>query len=218
MNAATFSPYNDKSSAKRGFARKFKDMNPQDVESYLDKKDGKWGFSFDDKGPVLSFVAPAETKQPLGEEATEAAARASDPVLAAALEQHDEAGNDAAPSAFGAFALAQLTAPKAPDIAAPAARPAPIAKIEKNRPESNGVKRPSAGTVCAAVWDLATSLSKFIPEGSDGSDPGTEGREGVATLGQVVKAAVAKGINQYTARTQYARWRVFHGITGRIAS
>lgn len=205
MQAATFSPYNDKSSAKRGFGRKFKDMAQRVDEFLVQSKDQhddmKWGFYADEAGPVVYIT---EAKR--------------DGALEAALEQHEEDGNDKVGAAFAAFALGQLTAPKAPEVDAPVARPAVAAKIQKDRPESNGVKRPSAGTLCAQVWDVATSLSGFVPEGSEGSPVATKGTSGIATLSQVVKACEAAGINKYTARTQYARWRVFHGITGRIVA
>lgn len=218
MNTTTtFSPYNDKSSAKRGFARKFKDMDPGAAESYLDKVDGKWGFSFDDKGPVLTNIPPAELKQPLGEEAVFAATNArADNELAAAVEV-GEAEADPVGSVFGSFAFNQLTAQ--PSAALPVVTPrAPvITKIEKNRPESNGVKRPSAGTLCAQVWDMASSMSN-IAEGMDGVKNSMQDHNQVPTLSAVVKACEAVGINKFTARTQYARWRVFHGITGRIVA
>lgn len=224
MNTTTtFSPYNDKSSAKRGFARKFKDMDPGAAESYLDKVDGKWGFSFDDKGPVLTNVPPAALKQPLGDAAVFAAGNArADGELAAAIEAgadlRDAADEgDKVGSAFGSFALNQLTAQ--PTAALPVVTPrAPvITKIEKNRPESNGVKRPSAGTLCAQVWDMASSMSN-IAEGMDGVKNSMQDHNQVPTLSAVVKACEAVGINKFTARTQYARWRVFHGITGRIVA
>lgn len=209
MQAATFTAYNDKSSAKRGLVRKFPEYKdaPEQALAFLTQADGKWGFYSDEGGLKRTPEMNA------AEQAAEAIR--PDPELAAALGQHDEEGNDVAPSptpaAFGSFALAQLTAPKAPDTTAMPVRPVAVAKIEKNRPESNGVKRPSAGTICAQVWDIAASMSNISESGRDnsGSTP---------TLSQVVKAAESVGINKFTARTQYARWRVFHGITGRIVA
>ena len=217
---SNFISYNDKSSAKRGFARKFKHLDPSAADSYLDKVDGKWGFSVVDDQPVLTNVAPGELKQPLGEEAVEAAARVfSVPVevgesqsLQAAIESGIEGGevseeeadklgdNDTQRSAFANLITSQLTPTPQPDTAA---KPAPAAKsIQKDREEYNGVKRPSVGTICAQVWDIASAMAKEL-----GRTP---------TLSEVTKACMSTNINQFTARTQYARWRVFNGITGRL--
>lgn len=131
-----------------------------------------------------------------------------DAELNAALSQHHEDGSDVeqpvVQDAFSAFANSQLTSRPQPNIE-PAKATSNYSRVERNRDEANGVKRPSAGTLCAQVWDIATQLS------NGDEKPTTK----VAKLSEVVKAAVAKGINQYTARTQYARWRVFHGVTGR---
>lgn len=129
-----------------------------------------------------------------------------DAELNAALSQHHEDGSDVQHDAFSAFANAQLTSRPQPTIEPAKALPN-NSRIERNREEANGVKRPSAGTLCAQVWDIATLLS------NGDEKPKTK----IATLSEVVKHAESKGINKFTARTQYARWRVFHGITGRNA-
>ena len=33
-----------------------------------------------------------------------------------------------------------------------------------------------------------------------------------------LQAAESKGLNKDTAKTQYARWKTFNGITGRVAT
>ena len=175
-----FKSYGDKSSAKRGFARTFKDAE-LDVEKFLDKQDSKWGFHILDGKPVDISVPPV-------------------------VEEKEEVAPE--PDAFSKFAFAQLTSPKAPEIIPVAPVSVPTAsKHERNRPESNGVKRPSTGTVCASIWDIASSLSLFKQDGSI---------QQISRLIHVVAAAEAAGINKYTARTQYARWRVFHGFTGKV--
>lgn len=110
-----------------------------------------------------------------------------------------EAPEEPAPlaSALGAFALAQLTA--RPADAAPETR----APVQSNRPSQNGITRPSAGTQCAKVWDLADALTTHL------------GR--TAPLAVLLSAAMDQGVNQFTARTQYGCWRKFNGITGRVA-
>ena len=148
----------------------------------------------DDDGeePKVAYIWPGTTRE----------TRGSDPELEAARNE----GNAPSPDAFANFALGQLTAVRQSN--AMQERTPVVAKIEKNRPENNGVKRPSAGTVCAAVWDTAATLSTLSESGGNHTK--------VATLSEVTKACEAKGINKFTARTQYARWRVFNGITGRL--
>lgn len=222
MNAtATFTGYKTKSDAKRGFGRKFKDA--YSVDDYLDQMDGKWGFAVEgdkpvpvsrtakqveallgDNQPVIKSVFPAS---PFGASAPAATPKV-DAELNAALSQHHEDGSDVVQhDAFSAFATSQLTSRPTTNTEPRATSTASNSRVERNREEANGVKRPSAGTLCAQVWDIATQLS------NGDEKPSTK----IAKLNEVVKAAVAKGINQYTARTQYARWRVFHGITGRNA-
>jgi len=267
---ATFTGYNDKSSAKRGFGRKFKDA--YSVDDYLDQQDGKWGFTMDGDKPLPVSRTAQQVEALLGDnkpqednelKELQAAAAAFKPTpemhaevmaavqkvmpeafkelqdagliapavksvfptttfgtspaakpdaeLNAALSQHHEDGTDvqtdSTPNdAFAAFAQSQLTSRPQPAIE-PAKATSNHSRVERNREEANGVKRPSAGTLCAQVWNIATELS------NGDEKPTTK----IAKLSEVVKAATAKGINQYTARTQYARWRVFHGVTGRAS-
>lgn len=205
----TFVSYKDKSSAKRGFGRAFKDHQDAilNVDSYLAQEEGQWGFYKSPMGmPVLTSnqvpEAPADLNV-LNDMAPKSPVIADQALEAAKEEESEDEPADPAASAFGAFALGQLTsngqaADKQPAAASTSSKP-----IERNREESNGVKRPSAGTACAHVWDIATGLSN------------ANGESKVPRLSEVVKAAEAVGLNKFTARTQYARWRVFHGITGR---
>jgi hypothetical protein len=69
-------------------------------------------------------------------------------------------------------------------------------KIESNREERNGVKRPSIGGVCRAVWDFCDSL-------------------GTPTAKQIREAAPSKGWNPNNAMIEFYQWRKFNGISGR---
>jgi ATPase subunit of ABC transporter with duplicated ATPase domains len=73
------------------------------------------------------------------------------------------------------------------------------AKAASKQPEQNGIRRPKEGTTCGKVWAIFDKLS------ADSGKP--------ATIGDSLKAA--DGMADATVRTQYARWRKFHGITGR---
>lgn len=73
------------------------------------------------------------------------------------------------------------------------------AKAAGKQPSQNGVTRPKAGTTTGKVWDLCDALS---------SETGVP-----AIVGDVMKRGA--GIAEATIRTQYAKWRKFHGVTGR---
>lgn len=84
---------------------------------------------------------------------------------------------------------------------APKAKAAPVStgiKIEKVRDEQNGIKRPSAGGVCRAIWDFCSAQPK------------------VPTLKEVKAEAAAQGWDLVTTSVQYYQWRKFSGIVGRI--
>ena len=90
------------------------------------------------------------------------------------------------------------------------AAPAPKAEpkttgliIEKNRPEQNGVKRPSAGGLCRAVWDAC-----WAHQEETGNPP---------TAKEVKAIAETNGWNPNNASIEYYQWRKFNGITGRVA-
>lgn len=92
--------------------------------------------------------------------------------------------------------------------------PAPIEKkaetkstgltIEKDRPEQNGVKRPSAGGMCRAVWDACWAQQAGTGE--------------VPTAKWVKGKAAAMGWNPNNASIEYYQWRKFNGISGRVAA
>lgn len=76
--------------------------------------------------------------------------------------------------------------------------------IEKNRPEQNGVKRPSAGGLCRAVWDAC-----WAHQEATGLPP---------TAKEVKALAEVNGWNPNNASIEYYQWRKFNGISGRIAA
>lgn len=71
-------------------------------------------------------------------------------------------------------------------------------KIEKNRPEQNGVKRPSAGGLCRSVWDALDDLR--------------EKNNAVPTSTDVKLLAEANNWNPNNASIEYYQWRKFNGI------
>jgi hypothetical protein len=97
------------------------------------------------------------------------------------------------------FAQLMQKSADAPD--APAAKTG--YKIQKDRPEQNGIKQPSTGTLCRRIWDKLDALSaetKSIPQIKPFRD-----------------ALTAEGVDTTTCTIQFYRWRKFHGVTGRTA-
>jgi len=74
--------------------------------------------------------------------------------------------------------------------------------IQKEREEKNGVKRPSEGTICGAVWSAFDAI--------------------VTQRGEVVSAdipvlATANNWNKNNVSCEFYAWRKFNGISGRKA-
>lgn len=74
-------------------------------------------------------------------------------------------------------------------------------KIEKDRPEQNGIKRPSIGGKCRAIWD---ALDAYVAD--VGEQP---------TSKTVKEIAADEGWNPNNASIEFYQWRKFHGIQGR---
>ena len=82
---------------------------------------------------------------------------------------------------------------------------AEVAKVEKPKmPAQNGVTRPRPDTLCGQVWGEADAMSQ-----AKGSP--------VAVADLLVETDKL-GLNPGNVRCEYAMWRKFHGVTGRIFS
>jgi hypothetical protein len=93
-------------------------------------------------------------------------------------------------------------------IAAPVAPVAPVKvdkaataglKIEKDRDEQNGIKRPSVGGTCRAAWDAFDHIGIKT-----------------ATAQSARELAEAHGWNKNNTSIEFYQWRRFHGVTGRV--
>ena len=79
-----------------------------------------------------------------------------------------------------------------------------MAAREANRmPEQNGVRRPKPDTETGKVWKLADDLSAQFGQPTP--------------IANLLDVGQKQGLNDSTIRTQYARWRTFHGIAGRVS-
>lgn len=77
-------------------------------------------------------------------------------------------------------------------------------KPKAERVEQNGVKQPKEGTKTRRVWDIADEVSAS--------------RGDTAAFEEVWAQTESEGLVKPTTQTQYAAWRRFHGITGRVKS
>lgn len=74
---------------------------------------------------------------------------------------------------------------------------------EANRmPEQNGVRRPQPETSCGRAWALMDQISATLGQ--------------PAPISYVLNLAARHGLNEDTVKTQYARWKKFNGVTGRV--
>lgn len=80
-----------------------------------------------------------------------------------------------------------------------------IAEREANRmPLQNDVRRPKPETLCGQAWAIFDDVSQ-----RNGSP---------ATIGESLEISRSQGLNDSNVRAEYARWRKFHGITGRLVA
>lgn len=139
---------------------------------------------------------------------------------AAAAKAAEREAKKAAEAEAKAQAKAEAQAKKEAEAAAKAAKAAEreaakqakadaaaakIAEREANRqPEQNGIRRPKPEGICGKIWEIADKLSTDL--------------QAPVQIAPLIEATGAKGINAVTTRTNYARWRKFHGITGRTVA
>lgn len=74
-------------------------------------------------------------------------------------------------------------------------------KIEKDREERNGIKRPSIGGKCRAIWDALDAYRDEVGE--------------LPTARVTRDLAADEGWDPTTTSIQFYQWRKFNGITGR---
>ena len=84
--------------------------------------------------------------------------------------------------------------------AAKAARKA--AREAKKQPSQNGITRRGPGTKTGRVWEICDSISAELRQPTPAAN--------------VMKQAAAEGLHPTTTRCQYAAWKKFHGLKGRV--
>ena len=203
-NAITSKEFNSKKSAQTA-ARKVYGADYADKVS-IDTLDEKWYVSeyfATSEEPQTdaekdAMVREQETPDATVEPATNA--EPSDPSTS------DDPAEETAPAGLLAGLcgiIAGTVTVQEPAAPAPKAEPKTTGLIiEKNRPEQNGVKRPSAGGLCRAVWDAC-----WAHQAATGTPP---------TAKEVKAIAETNGWNPNNASIEYYQWRKFNGITGRV--
>jgi hypothetical protein len=132
--------------------------------------------------------------------ATPETTAAADPKADAAAKKAEKAAAKKAEKEAAAKAKADA---KEAEKAKKEAEKKAAAEAQK-QPEQNDVRRPKPDTLCGKAWAAYDAIS------AKNGAPATI-KEAIAALKGTVDA-------EATVRTQYARWRKFHGISGRVAA
>lgn len=149
--------------------------------------------------------ADAQKKADQEKKAAEKQAKKEEREAAAKLKKETDAkareDAKAAKAAVAEAAKAKKEADKQAKIDAKAAK---VAERETSRmPEQNGVRRPKADTLCGKAWGIADALSQSLGQ--------------PVPIANLLEATNAQGLNEGNVKAEYARWRKFHGVTGRVA-
>lgn len=75
-------------------------------------------------------------------------------------------------------------------------------KEAEKMPESNGVRRPKPDTLCGKAWAIFDEISASTGQ--------------PAQIKPALEVGKARGLNEGNVRVEYARWRKFFGISGRL--
>lgn len=150
-----------------------------------------------DEQKAAAAAAKAAEKQAKADAA--AAAKAAKQAEKDAKAAAKQAEKDAA-AAAAAQKVADAEAKKAAKEQAIA--DAKAAKEANRQPEQNGVRRPGPNGLCGRVWGLADDLSASLGQ--------------PVPVADLLVAGEAEGLNTTNIRTEYARWKKFHGIQGRV--
>lgn len=175
-----------KAAAVKGWGK----MNNTQMREALNAKQADYGIPAD----IKSTEAPVDEVAAV-EQAEQEADLAQNPD---APEHQADAPVEQIPVEDSRKPVVTEEAPAPAPVAAPKSKSAGT-KIQKDRPEQNGVKRPSAGTICAAIWD-ALDIKRIQLNGATPSFKDLKAMQD------------ANGWQRNTAVTQYQRWKEFHDL------
>lgn len=98
-------------------------------------------------------------------------------------------------------AKAETAAKREAAIAEKAA--AKAAKEANRQPEQNGVRRPGPDGKCGKAWAVFDELSNKMGQ--------------PVPIAEALAESRTQGMNDANVRCEYARWKKFHGIVGRVS-
>ena len=202
MNEITSKEFNSKKAAQAA-ARKVYGPDYADKVS-IDELDEKWYVSeITPEEPQTDAEKDAMVREQETPDVTVEPATNAEPSDATSSTGEPEVAAPAGLLASLCGIIAGTVTVQEPAAPAPKAEPKTTGLIiEKNRPEQNGVKRPSAGGLCRAVWDACWAHQEIT-----GTPP---------TAKEVKAIAETNGWNPNNASIEYYQWRKFNGITGRV--
>ena len=149
---------------------------------------------------LAKAAAEKAAAEKAAKEAKAAAAKA-EKEAAAAKRKADADAKKAAKVAEKAAAEAKKEADKKAKLDAAAA--ASAAKEAAKQPEQNGVRRPGPEGKCGQAWALMDSMSAAI--------------QSPVAIGDLLVKSREAAMNDNMVRANYAAWKKFHGIAGRVA-
>ncbi len=76
-------------------------------------------------------------------------------------------------------------------------------KLANTMPEQNGVRRPKPDTLCGKAWAVCDAISAQLGA--------------PAPIAYVLEGSKSIGLNEGNVKAEYARWKKFNGVTGRVA-
>lgn len=201
-----FKGYSAKAKAKRALASYGEAaVEAADKLLHMGDVDGemKWGFNVTEVEALVAGNTPAASCESLSTTAEAAGSVTSEE------EEEESTAPVASASMFASIGatlgnVAANNPSSATDTSATRAASRSSYVIEKDRPEQNGIKRPSAGGLCRAVWDSMDhhrDITGAVPNTND-----------------VRFLAEKNNWNKNNAMIEYYQWRKFNGISGRIAA
>lgn len=196
-----------KSKARKGLERAYPVL-AEHADTLLVQVDGEHGFYIEAADALIAALEANNSAIDSGKEPADLPTGSESDAGAASDDDQPEDDLPAAPVAsgnmFGGIAATLGTvAVTKPEPAARTGATRSNYTIEKDRPEQNGIKRPSAGGLCRAVWDKMDEI-----RAASGSVP---------TTTQVRSAAEVEGWNPNNAMIEFYQWRRYNGIVGRAA-
>lgn len=182
--------YSTKAAAKKGAKRQNLDL---DTLNFLENAEGRWYW---EESKAEEVVETAETEAPVIGEFTHCPH--CNIHLDNGYQTHD---NLVADKMEGCKEFEYMCLACGGEFGPAIKTPGTGIKIEKDRPEQNGIVRPSVGGKCRAIWDFCDEFHA------------AQGR--LPMPKEMKEVSQEKGWNANNAVIEMYQWRKFNGYTGR---